>query len=252
MVRTKDLATWHKGPVALFLDFDGTLAPLRNTPAMAALTDESRDILKEIAESPGIFLSIVTGRGMQDIKQKIGIENICYITSHGFEISSPRLDWWHREAYARRQKLIKLSESLSSSLRAFKGVFIEVKPFTLTIHYRLLKNANTADLKAKVREVIGQAGSGFRLTKGKKAIEIRPDLQWDKGMAVMAVLKGLNHTLDALPIYIGDDITDEDAFRNLRKTGITIKVGRGPTSAEFFVESTADVQKFLEDLNFLF
>lgn len=219
---------------------------------MAALPDESRGILREIAESPGIFLCIVTGRGKQDIKQKIGIDNVSYITSHGFEISSPRLDWKHREAASRKQDLLKLSMALSARLQAFKGIIIEVKPFTLTIHYRLLKYGNIADLKGMVREVVFQSGSRFRLTRGKKAIEVRPNLPWDKGMAVMAVLKSLNHSNDALPVYIGDDFTDEDAFRNLRSMGITIKVGKGPTNAEFFVESPQDVQKFLEDLNFLF
>ncbi len=250
-IRTRELLKRNR-PMALFLDFDGTMAPICDKPSAASLPVECRSLLEDLASRPGVFISIVSGRAMEDIKAKIGIEGICYIANHGFEIFSERFQWMHPQAAARKRELKALCKDLSERLAGFEGAMVEDKGFTLSIHYRLLKDRSVTELKEIVTGVAQNTDDRFKIAGGKKVVEIRPALDWDKGKAVMAVLDGLYRGKDALAIYIGDDRTDEDAFRQLKSAGITIKIGRQPTCAEFFMEDTAEVSRFLEDVSLFF
>jgi trehalose 6-phosphate phosphatase len=232
----------------LFLDYDGTLTPIVRKPGMAELSRFRKKLLKALARRRYLRVAIVSGRMLSDITKRVGIRNIYYVGNHGFEIAGPGLRFIHPRARAAQPSLRKIKKELERRLKHIKGIIIEDKKLTMSLHYRLVK---TSGLN-KVREVFRRAAAPhlkarkIRVTQGKKVFEIRPNADWDKGRAVLWLAKKLDPRQKAVPVYIGDDTTDEDAFRALKKRGITIRVGRSKkTSAQRQLKDVDAVYRFL-------
>jgi trehalose-phosphatase len=239
----------------IFLDFDGTLVPIRKNPAQVRLAKRTKNILKRLADKDNMNIAVVSGRELDDIKKKIALGNIIYVGNHGFEISGPDVDFILPAAKKAEKWLKVVKEKLREQLTGFKGVIIEDKKFSLSVHYRMAGRMKTA----QIVEIISSVTAPYlrkhkiRLTKGKKVREIRPPVNWNKGRAVEKILKlGRKRTgRKRIPLCIGDDRTDEDIFRLLKNRGYTVKVVKKPdktSSAEYYLRNTGEVKEFLSKL----
>lgn len=232
--------------VFIFSDYDGTLISIRERPDLAIATEDLRNLLRSIAENHHYLFAIVTGRSVRDIKKIIKLKQIYYIGNHGLEIRGPNLNFTHPEAIKIIPELNLIRETLCEKIGVLEGLIMEDKRLTLSVHYRMVPKGKIAAVD-KLLKQISEEFSGIKVTKGKKVYEIRPNVDWDKGKASLWLLKFIYE--NALPIYLGDDKTDEDAFISL-KEGITILVTERErhSKAKFFVKNTSEVEKFLRSL----
>jgi trehalose-phosphatase len=239
--------------VLLLSDYDGTLTPIVSRPQDAVLTPEVREKLGMLAGRPTVSVGIISGRSLSEIKSMVGIEGIYYAGNHGLEISGPGLDFVSPPAEAARAKINHLIHQLSAGLGGIKGILVEDKGLSLSVHYRLVKREDeslAAHIFSEITLPLLREGK-IRITSGKKVWEVRPPINWHKGRAVEAIREELKALLkfERLPtIYLGDDTTDEDAFKVVRyPEGWSIFVGPENTqsSAEFFLNFTSEVLTFL-------
>ncbi len=236
--------------LALCLDFDGTLAPIVATPGEAALPEEIRATLRRIAAVRGGLVAVVSGRSLEDIRRRVGIEGVVYAGNHGLEISGRAWTWTHPEAEAARHLIASACTRLRARLRGVPGVVIEDKGLTAGVHYRQTPHPHLELVRMAVYEEAGHAHGALAVRPGKRVFELRPQVAWDKGAAVRWMLErtfGKGWADDVAVIYIGDDRTDEDAFVVLPEPAVTIKVGVGLTStaARFAAHDVHEVAEFL-------
>jgi trehalose 6-phosphate phosphatase len=242
----------------LFLsDFDGTLTPIVERPEMAILTDDTHKLLQSLAHQPRFTVGVISGRALADLKEKVKIEGLIYAGNHGFEIEGPGLNFVNPLADEVKPFFRIIRQVLSMALGTIKGVLIEDKGITLSVHYRQAEEEKAADIKNIVERTIkGPLAMGMvKVTPGKKVFEVRPAVNWDKGKAIRLLMKrygkGGKYS-GLLPIYLGDDLTDEDGFQTIEKygSGITIHIGesRVDSSARYYLKSPVEVQEFLDKL----
>lgn len=243
------------GRMLVALDYDGTLVPIAPRPEAAVLPETTRALLARLAARPDTHVAVVSGRGLEDIRSRVGLEGLFYVGNHGLEIVGPELDWVHESAAAATSLIAACAAELHAGLAGIEGVVLEDKRITLSVHYRLVREAEEV---ARVRAVVLEtcAGrEGIRITEGKRVLEVRPAVDWDKGRATRFLLEalGLEATSQPPAVFVGDDLTDEDAFRALRGRGDGILVAsaaemRPDTAATTLVESTVEVLALLEAL----
>jgi trehalose-phosphatase len=243
--------------ILLLTDYDGTLTPIVARPELAVLPPEIKLILRALAEQSHFTLGVISGRALEDLKERVGIPGIIYAGNHGLEIEGPGIKFVNPVAEELRPVLRVMHYILGRSLKTIKGVFVENKGLSLTVHYRQAEERRAGEVESVVRDVIGgsEALGKARLTHGKKVYEVRPDIAWDKGKAVKLLMKrygkgGRNSGL--VPIYLGDDLTDEDAFKAIEGygQGLSVLIGESntPSHARFFLKSPAEVAVFLKML----
>ncbi|MBW3570537.1 MAG: trehalose-phosphatase [Gemmatimonadetes bacterium] len=205
------------GRLVLLLDFDGTLAPIVDRPELAAMPDRTRRALDRLMGMDGVAVAVVSGRGMADVRDRAAIPGIAYAGNHGMEIEGAGLHRIHPEAEAARPQLQAVAATVEAALEEIDGAFLEDKGLTLSIHYRL-----APDHAEEVREIVLKAAGGrpeLQVTEGKMVLEVRPRVEWHKGKAVLFLLDQMRPPPDAPVLYLGDDRTDEDAFRALYDWG---------------------------------
>jgi len=235
--------------VVVFLDYDGTLTPIVERPEMAFLSANMKDSVRLLATKATV--AVVSGRDLQDVRRLVGLEEICYAGSHGFDIYRPggeRIEMEEGKSFL--ADLDSAQRELEEELGGLQGSQVERKKYALAVHYRRV----SSDKEEELRSIFGKV-AGFhprlRVTGGKMVYELRPGIDWHKGKAVIYLLRVLG--LDrpgVLPIYIGDDLTDEDAFKSLEKKGLGIVVrdDSRPTAARMALNDTEEVRRFLESL----
>ncbi len=239
----------HGRKPAVFLDYDGTLTPIVARPQDAILSESMRETLRRLAALCPV--AIVSGRDLADVRALVGLQGLWYAGSHGFDIAGP--DGERTEYEGGRDYLPALDQadqSLRKALATIKGCLVERKHFSIATHYRLVDPSEVDLVKQTVRSIHGQQ-PGLRLKGGKKVLELQPDVEWDKGKALRWLMQVLR--LDStrfVPIYIGDDVTDEDAFRELASDGVGIIVAQdnGQTQASYRLKDPDAVQAFLTGL----
>lgn len=238
--------------IAVFLDYDGTLTPIVQRPELAVLSDETRAVVRKLATR--CTVAVVSGRDLADVRKLVSIEEIFYAGSHGFDISGP--EGWNLQ-YQQRAEFLPILDQAQSELEQspgnLPGVLIERKKFSIAIHFRLASDGDLATIESEVDKVHG-AHPELRKALGKKIFELQPDIEWHKGKAVLWLMEKLGiDSPDIVPIYIGDDVTDEDAFRTLAQRGVGVVVMETPreTSAHFAVRNPDEVRKLLEKLTVL-
>ncbi len=238
-------------PGALLLfDYDGTLTPIVERPELAILSPDMKELLKRVSQH--YTLGIISGRSLADVKRLVGLEGIYYAGNHGFKIIGPRVELVKPEAERVRPTLVKLCEELREKLDNIKGAIVEDKGLTASVHYRLVAEEEFVHLKNIFERAVGpHIDSGVvKITHGKKVFEIRPNVEWDKGKAVLWISGVVDPKGELKPIYVGDDQTDEDAFSALKEKGVTILVSEGPieSNAKYFVKNVDEVKTFIEKL----
>jgi alpha,alpha-trehalase len=237
-----------KGRPAIFLDYDGTLTPIVEDPSQAFLPEKTKRLIKELSEHWTVV--IMSGRALDDVRKLVGLKNLVYAGSHGFNIAGPEKSF-HEELGERfLPSLDRAEKELQAVVKDLDGVHIERKPFAIAVHYRQAKEAILPELEKRVDEVDGHYSELVKTT-GKKIFELRPKADWDKGKALLYLLEKL-HISDsrAVPLYIGDDTTDEDAFRAVADRGIGILVADHdqPTYARYVARNPDEVAAFLQEL----
>jgi trehalose-phosphatase len=241
----------EKQKTALLLDYDGTLTPIVNTPDEAILNEDMRSVLSNLKDNTNFIVAVFSGRSLLDVRSKVELDGICYTGNHGMEIEFLGMIYIHPEA----KKMVKIIQNVCSKLQPLlsdiDGTIIEDKGLTASVHYRMSPPKEIPKVKRIVESTIEPyvENGDIKLTHGKMVLEIRPNIQWDKGKAVEWVLSsiGAGESTKYFPIYIGDDRTDEDAFKVLRKRGITILVSSNikKTNAEFLLYNVEEVKNFL-------
>lgn len=233
--------------ILLFLDYDGTLVPIKKVPELALLHPLRRRFLKRLSEN--VLICIVSGRSLAEIKKQVAIKGIAYIGNHGLEISYGQTVWVHPEARKIEPILRDVLKRIQDSTQDLPGVLIEDKGVTGSVHYRQLTPVLWMPLKEIIRQVIAARNRELKMTEGKRVFEVRPNVAWDKGRGVQALIGWLDPRETTLRIYIGDDQTDEDAFKALGRNAITILVGQKKhTCARFHLAEVNCVWKFLRAL----
>jgi trehalose 6-phosphate phosphatase len=224
------------------VDYDGTITPIVRHPKLATLADETRELLRSLANQQLCVLAVISGRRLSDIKKHVGIANAYYVGNHGLEIRGPGIDFVHPKAKALSTILPSIRRELRNTSGSIEGVFIENKGLSLSVHYRAAKAIYLPRLKQSVRRAV-EGYNALKVSYGKKIIEIRPRLQWNKGTAGKWLIKSLG---EGLPVYAGDDYTDEDAFYDLKR-GVTILVSKTlrRSGAKYYVRNVGELTRFL-------
>jgi alpha,alpha-trehalase len=232
---------------AVFLDYDGTLTPIVAHPEDAVLSKQMRGIVGRLAQSCPVF--VISGRDLSDVRERVGLAEIIYAGSHGFDILGP--DGLRQENPAAQPCLPALDEAeavLRADTADIAGAQIERKKYSIAVHFRNADESRVPELEAMVDATI-QRHPDLRKRRGKKVLELQPHIDWHKGRAVSWLLQTLGlDPSEVLPIYIGDDLTDEDAFVALheRGVGIVVRDAPRPTAARYALEDPAEVGSFLD------
>jgi trehalose 6-phosphate phosphatase len=242
--------------VLLLFDYDGTLTTIVERPELAALSPEAKNLLRRLSRNRRYTVGIISGRALVDLRSRVGVDGIIYAGNHGLEIEGLGSHFLEPLAEEMRPMLHILNSALSTALRGIKGVFVEDKGLTLSVHYRLAEGSEinkVDDAFAKITDPLNVTGQ-IKVTRGKKVYEIRPPVNWNKGKAVswlMARLRQMKGKGGALPVYLGDDLTDEDGFKVVEQNnGISVFVGEEKieTAARYFLKSPFDVTELLRML----
>lgn len=258
--------------IVVFLDYDGTLSQIVDDPDKAYMSDAMRAAVREVASY--FPTAIISGRSRNKVYEFVKLKNIYYAGSHGMDIStslgsSKYQDKKHQtkgvdekgnevvlyhpaeEFLPTIQEIIKI---LKDNIRVINGSTIEDNTFCVTVHYRRVKNEEDVEVLKEIVESIMKDYPDFLISGGKEIMEIRPNVNWNKGDALMYFLDTLGYDTfdDVLPIYIGDDRTDEDAFKIVRKIGggfpIVVSSIAKETYASYSLRDPADVMTFLTHL----
>ena len=231
---------------AVFLDYDGTLTPIVDTPAQAVLSEEMRATVRRLGDRWAT--AVISGRSRADVQERVRLDNLFYAGTHGFDIVGPAGSGIRHQVGQEFLPVMKeLHQRLRGALAHVPGLLLETKGFSMAVHYRLVDEAAVPDVETVVDGLLPDY-PGLRKTYGKKVFEIRPRFDWHKGKAVEWILQALG--VDHVPLYLGDDTTDEDGFEAVAGRGVGILVADQPraTAARYRLGDDAEVGRFLQRL----
>lgn len=236
------------------LDVDGTLAPIVPVFDQARVPLETQLAVASLLAHSDVHVALVSGRGAAVARQMVGVTNVWVAGNHGFEIEGPNgEDLSDPSVISYRDVIAAAVARLQPRISEMKGVIVENKTITLSVHWRLAEPATVPRLREVIDDIA--AAFGLRVSEGKRIFEIKPPALIDKGTAVLALAERLGASAeDASIVFAGDDVTDEDAIRALRADhprAVTIRVigeENPPTDAEFSLHGTEGMRQFLEEL----
>jgi trehalose 6-phosphate phosphatase len=236
----------HEG-LFVALDFDGTLAAIEHRPDEATIPDTTREAIEALAAEPDVEVAIVSGRELADVRERVGLddEHVSYAGNHGLEIHAGEYEV-HPDAQDAERHIETVCDLLSEQLGEIDGALVENKGVTATVHTRLVADDEVPVVENAVETLVATRDD-VRLTTGKDVLELRPEVEWDKGEAVRELYDQLVPDDERwLPIYVGDDTTDEAAFSVLDDRGLGVKVGEDPgTKAPYRVADPESVRTVL-------
>jgi trehalose-phosphatase len=230
--------------LVLYLDFDGTLAPIVVEPELARMPPETRTVLEELSRQEGVLVCVVSGRSLADIKGRVGLSGLVYSGNHGLEIESESLRFVHPEAGCVRAAIADMNRRVAGLPLLISGVQLEHKGLATTVHFRRADPTGRDQIRTIVASLVPPEHPDLVVTEGLMNYEIRPRLDWNKGSAVRWIHERIKDR-NALAFVIGDDRSDEDAFSSLADA-ITIHVGpSNSTSARYYLNGQSDLGTLL-------
>lgn len=234
---------------ALFLDYDGTLTPIAAHPDHALLPEATRPVLQRLARLCPVAL--VSGRDLATLRRLVELEGVTYAGEHGYDILHPDGSRAQPpEVAALVPEIDAAAAALGEALGDLDGVVLERKRFSLAVHYRHV----AAEAVGQVREAVAavlERHPRIKAMAGKKVVELQPALDWNKGRAVVALMAEEGIGAESLPIFLGDDVTDETAFEALAGQGVCIVLEGEEdreTAARLRLVDPVEVRRFLERL----
>ncbi|SDK93629.1 trehalose-phosphatase [Natronorubrum texcoconense] len=227
------------------LDFDGTLAPIVDDPDAAVPTAANEAAVATLAATSSVTTAIVSGRALADVRQRIDGPKT-YAGNHGLELERGESVAVHPVARKRAAKIERVCTALETALEHVPNTRIENKRLTGTVHVRSVPPALRPIVEHLTTAVVDRFGGDvLEISTGKRILEIGPSIPWGKGNAVGLIDADMPPR--TVPIYIGDDVTDESAFRTVEPKGIGIRVGDDePSAASCRLDAPDDVATFLE------
>ncbi len=240
-----------KRQLVVFLDYDGTMTPIVSDPDAANLPDENREIITHLTEQTAVVA--ISGRDLQDLKSKIKLDSVIYAGSHGFDILGPNdLKMVHESEKDITPALDDAEKKLNEVLKNINGVKVERKKFAIAVHYRNVEEDKLVESVINKVQKIADRQKILKTGGGKKIMELKPNIDWNKGYALTWLKEKMNWNSEKyFLIFIGDDLTDEDGFKSIKDDGIGILVGSHgeKTSATYALNDTNEVTDFLHRLN---
>ena len=233
----------------MFLDYDGTLSPIVAHPDLAVLAPDAREAMRRLARVATV--AVVSGRALAGARALVGLDDIVYAGNHGFEIEGPggtALSYEVGREFL--DDVARARDVLGQRVGLIPGAWVEDKSHSLSVHYRQTPESRVADVEAAVDAALADAPR-LRKHHGKMVFEIRPRIDWDKGRAVLWLLEALGlEGEEVLPLYLGDDVTDEDAFRALAGRGVGVLVAEETraSAADYRLRDPDEVREFLVGL----
>ncbi|XP_041010009.1 probable trehalose-phosphate phosphatase 4 [Juglans microcarpa x Juglans regia] len=255
--------------IVVFLDYDGTLSPIVDNPDRALMSDEMRAAVREVAKY--FPTAIISGRSRDKVTEFVKLSNVYYAGSHGMDIMAPprpvksgagnhqttalhRKESTHEVLFQPAKKFLPAIQEIFTMLEEktekIQGVRIEDNSFCVSVHFRQVREEDYGILEEKVKSVVEKYPE-FHLTEGKMVLEVRPSIEWNKGHALEYLLDtlGFSNSCDVLPLYIGDDRSDEDAFKVIRSRGqgypIIVSSTPKDTNALYSLQDPSEVLSFL-------
>ncbi|RLN50119.1 hypothetical protein BBJ28_00003909 [Nothophytophthora sp. Chile5] len=246
--------------LVVFLDYDGTLTPIVNDPALALLSPVMKDTLEKLREK--FITGVITGRSLHKIQKFVSIPQLYYAGSHGFDIEGPNGTSIKNQVAAQfLTDLNQVRDALSEGIAGIAGSEVEDNIFSVSLHYRYSEEVLPRPVSRYAEKCwslgfLYRSCASFRLNEGKMVFEFKPKIDWNKGKALVWLLQalGLDEHDDVYTIYIGDDTTDEDAFQlfqahcNRKGVGIIVTEESTSTGASFTLRDTNEVCEFLNRL----
>jgi trehalose 6-phosphate phosphatase len=242
---------------AVFLDYDGVLTPIVDRPEDALISDSMRETVQALAKRCPVC--VVSGRDRLVVQELMGVDDLVVAGSHGFDIWSPTEGTIRHDAASGFEDVVaEAADRLRAEVGSIPDVVVEPKKASVAVHFRLVDPAQHKRISDTVDAMLAEQPDRLKVTPGKMVYELQPKIDWNKGRAVLYLLQTLGlDTDDVVPVYLGDDITDEDAFRALAGgRGIGIIVGHADdpevadraTAADFVLPSPAEVEQLLSTL----
>ncbi|KAL1364883.1 hypothetical protein HN51_013026 [Arachis hypogaea] len=248
--------------IVMFLDYDGTLSPIVDDPDRAFMSDSMRKTVRKLATC--FPTAIVTGRCRDKVYNFVRLAELYYAGSHGMDIKGPTKTSKYNKDTKSEAVLFQpaaeflplideVYQQLVEKTKSTPGARVENNKFCVSVHFRCVDEKKWSELAQQVRSVLNKYRK-LRLSQGRKVLEIRPTIKWDKGKALDFLLESLGFAdcSDVFPVYIGDDRTDEDAFKKLRDRGqgLGILVSKFPkdTNAAYSLQEPNEVMDFLQRL----
>ncbi|MDD4871774.1 MAG: trehalose-phosphatase [Kiritimatiellae bacterium] len=234
-----------------FFDYDGTLAPIVDIPHKAFLPKITKQLLFRLSKCRNCKVAVISGRSLIDVKKKVGLGRIIYAGNHGLELEGTRLRFKAPVPHGLKAIIQHINHVLAHELSGIPGVFVENKGITVSVHYRLVSHKNLKLMHKNFRNVIKPyiERNQVEIISGKKIYEIKPSVKWGKEKIVSWLLtkhRSARNSKSIFPVYIGDDVADENVFRFLSHDGLSIFVGNPcKTTAQFYLRNTGDVSEFL-------
>ena len=208
--------------LAVFLDYDGTLTPVVPRPEDARISPEMHRTLVDLSER--VPVAIVSGRDLQDVIAMVGGGPFWFSGSHGFDVLSPDGDRIEVDlGAASRPVLDTASTALEGAIGHISGAWVERKRFATAVHYRATPEEMVDELAGIVGAEVSRHEE-LRLAGGKKIFELRPAVDWHKGRAITWLMDAMGLEEDVVAVFVGDDLTDEDGFVELRNSGVGVVV----------------------------
>lgn len=240
------LSAYREGSrLALLFDYDGTLTPIVEHPSMARLQQRTLHLLGRLGLSSGISVGIISGRSLDDLQSMVDIPSFYYAGTTGLELDLRGDRVIHPQVENYLDLIATMVKRLTEMIRQYPGAWVEDKRLSLTLHYRKLDRRHHVDLIGKARTLVALCSEDLRITQGPMALEVVPDLSWDKGSAVRQILEAIGQPLAV--IYAGDAANDSEALATVAGLGgIAVAVGsNAPENAHYRLEDSDTLVSFL-------
>jgi trehalose 6-phosphate phosphatase len=242
------------GHLLVALDFDGTIAPIVRQPQHAYMLAPARAAIERLLQRHDTDIAIVSGRALEDLRERCALTGVYYAGNHGLQIDGPGVHETRPDALRLMPQVQRVRRELDQALAHVPGVYLEDKQLTLSVHSRMIDDERErAHVHEIVKRIFNAHGRDLKLTYGKRVVEVRPDTDWHKGHATLFLIDRVRAARNSplFPMFIGDDVTDEDAFASLKGTGAGVLVGHEPapgSAAAAWLRSPEEVVELLQKL----